>query len=139
MGKNRYFKTWGLAFVLAGSLLATATASAASFVTATQVVTIQPGTTVPAGQNLSTITVTCPAGYTVTGGGFQEINQVSLTGGGYDPATLATNPSAYAWVSSFGFMVFSSMPTAAGDGWTVTGQVRPIDPITVTVYARCMM
>lgn len=133
MGKNRYFKTLGLAFVLAGSLLATATASAASFVTATQVVTI------PAGSYPSTITATCPAGYTVTGGGFQEINQVSLTGGGYDPATLATNPSAYAWVSSFGFMVFSSMPTAAGDGWTVTGQVMPIDPFTVTVYARCMM
>ncbi|GAB2791464.1 hypothetical protein [Dyella kyungheensis] len=133
MGKNRYFKTWGLAFVLAGSLLATATASAASFVTATQVVTI------PAGSYPSTITATCPAGYTVTGGGFQEINQVANNGGGFDPATLATNPSGYAWLSTFYFMVYSSAPTAAGDGWTVTGQVMPIAPATVTVYARCMM
>lgn len=112
-------------------------AEAATFVTATQVITIPAGTTVPAGSNFSTITAMCPSGYTVTGGGFQEMNQVANNGGGFSPAELAINQMG--WVSAFYFMVFSSAPTAAGDGWTVTGQVMPISPVTVTVYARCMM
>lgn len=137
MGKIRCFKVLGLAFAFASAMFVTANSSAASFVTATQVVTIPAGTTIPANNNFSTITATCPPGYTVTGGGFQEMNQVANNGGGFSPAELTINQMG--WVSAFYFMVFSSAPTAAGDGWTVTGQVMPISPVTVTVYARCMM
>lgn len=104
-------------------------AMAASYVTAKQTITV------PHGSSPTTHTVTCPAGYVVTGGGFEEYNQVASDGGGMTPVIAANNQIAY--VGNPYFVVFQSRPTDAGDGWTIYGMVNTVGDATVTVYARC--
>ncbi|SFS11689.1 hypothetical protein SAMN05216570_2554 [Dyella sp. OK004] len=132
MSMKPYLKRLALGIFVALAFTINTGAMAANFVTAKQTITIA------AGSYPSTITAICPPGYAVTGGGFQEISQVSGDGGGFTPVVSAA-PGQTAWVAAPIFMVFSSAPTDAGDGWTVTGVVTQFAPGTVTAYARCMM
>jgi hypothetical protein len=47
--------------------------------------------------------------------------------------------NALGFMANLGVAVISSAPTAAGDGWVVTGLAYYYGNGQVTVYARCIM
>ncbi len=116
-----------LALAALASISATP-AFATSYVTAatTQVLPID---------TAATVTAMCPAGYSVTGGGYKQINDVAQDGGGETVAIAPPNQLLYFAIPYV--YVWWSMPNDAGTGWTIRGTTNHIAPGTLTVYARC--
>jgi hypothetical protein len=81
------------------------------------------------------LTATCPAGYSVIGGGYSFINGVANSGFGPTAYLVPSNQVGYAQVPYF--IVTINMPNAAGTGWTVGGVTNDVQ-VNLTVYARCI-
>jgi hypothetical protein len=101
---------------------------ATSYVTATSSQVMPPDTQ-------ATVTAICPVGYSVTGGGYKQINAVAEDGGAETEALGPANLFIYFAISYV--YVWWSMPNDDGTGWTVRGTTNYITPGTLTVYARC--
>ncbi|MBB6183533.1 hypothetical protein [Oleiagrimonas soli] len=102
---------------------------------ATNYVTVTQLQVVPAASWPTTVTVYCPAGYMVTGGGFSEINSGSNSGGGSTQYLTPQNYTGY--IINPNFTIYASRPTDTGDGWQVNGQVSIVSSANVSVYAIC--
>ncbi|BDU19982.1 hypothetical protein [Dyella sp. GSA-30] len=132
MGKIHFFKSLVVSFAFGCAVLMSAGVSAANVVTATQTMAIPYGASVSGGTPPTTVTVTCPPGYVVVGGGL-----TGDFGSQYMPVVSVNN--ALGFIANPYFTIISSAPTANGNGWMVTGLAPYYANGQVTVYARCIM